>query len=355
MKQFLFFLAIAVWSLPGCQQSKTSSSSDLAVKQLAKGSSVWVSFYNVENLFDPHDDPGKDDSEFLPESDLNWNSEKYVAKMDRLAQAVKAMNNGKGPDILGLAEVENYQTLEDWTSMTEMKTRGYEFIIEEGPDPRGIDCAFLYDPAVFVYKSHDAVRIPFDDEPGYVSRLLLQVDGELNGEPVSVIVVHWPSRRGGQEESEPRRVAAAQATKTMIEEIWAQSPSSGILVMGDFNDDPFNRSIAEVLKADTESIESPYEFLNPVGALHRPEDRGTLTYRGRWNLFDQILVSHNLLDEEGSLEYLEGSAGIHNPEFMQVGGSGSAKDMPRRAIYRGEFQDRGFSDHFPVYLRLSIR
>ncbi len=354
---FLRFLVIAALiSLVGCQK-KASSGLNQKASALPSGTSVWVSFYNVENLFDPHDDAGKDDSEFLPGSELDWTAEKYVAKLDHLTQAVTAMNNGKGPDILGLAEVENLQTLEDWTTMTELKSRGYQFVIEEGPDPRGIDCAFMYDPAIFVYKSHEAKEVSFPDEPDYITRLVLKVDGEINGEAISFVVIHWPSRRGGEQESESRRLAAAKATRELIEEEWSDNAGADIIVMGDFNDDPFNRSVTEVLKASTGNAASlgTDEFLNPVGALHDPESIGTLTYRGKWNLFDQVLISQNLTDEDGVLEYVEGSAGIHNPEFMQVGGDGRSKDMPRRAIYRGEFQERGFSDHFPVYVRLRVR
>lgn len=340
----------------GCQK-KASSALNQQAPTLPSGTSVWVSFYNVENLFDPHDDPGKDDSEYLPGSELDWTSEKYVAKLDNLTQAVKAMNNGRGPDILGLAEVENLQTLEDWTTMTELKSRNYQFVIEEGPDPRGIDCAFMYDPAIFVYKSHETKEISFPEESNYISRLVLKVDGEINGEAISFVVIHWPSRRGGQEESESKRVAAAKATRDLIDQEWSEASGTDIIVMGDFNDDPFNKSVAEVLRSSTTNPAElgAGEFLNPVGALHDPESIGTLTYRGSWNLFDQIMISKNLLDDEGELEYVMGSAGIHNPEFMQVGGDGRSKDMPRRGVYRGEFQERGFSDHFPVYVRLRVR
>lgn len=353
---FRILAILLVVFVAGCQK-KASSGLNQKAATLPSGTSVWVSFYNVENLFDPHDDAGKDDSEYLPGSELDWTSEKYVAKLDNLTQAVKAMNNGKGPDILGLAEVENLQTLEDWTTMTELKSRGYQFVIEEGPDPRGIDCAFMYDPAIFVYKSHEAKEVAFPEEPGYITRLVLKVDGEINGEAISFVVIHWPSRRGGQEESEFRRVAAAKATRELIEQEWSDNSGTDIIVMGDFNDDPFDKSVAEVLKAKTADADGlgSDEFLNPVGALHDPESTGTLTYQGKWNLFDQVLISQNLTDEDGVLEYVDGSAGIHNPEFMQVGGDGRSKDMPRRGVYRGEFQERGFSDHFPVYVRLRVR
>ncbi len=353
LRFLLIFLAAAAL-LPSCQQ-QTRQAMRQPGRQLPSGSSVWVGFYNVENLFDTEDDPQKDEIEFLPGTELDWTPEKYLQKLDNLSLAVMAMNNGKGPDLLGLAEVENAQTLDDWTRMSGLKSRGYRYLIEEGPDPRGIDVAFLYDPSLFQYKSHKTFEVVFPQEPGYVSRLILRVDGEINGEPISVIVNHWPSRSGGETESEPRRLAAAKVLVQAIEDRRQEDPNSAFLIMGDFNDDPHNQSVKEILRTEA-AIDSvlPEELYNPFAELHNPDSRGTLTYRGKWNLFDQIFLSPNLLDNEGNLEYVLGSAGIHNPDFMQVGGESNSSEMPRRAIYRGEFQERGFSDHFPVFIRLRI-
>ncbi|MDP5169446.1 MAG: hypothetical protein NWR72_04325, partial [Bacteroidia bacterium] len=215
----------------GCHRGAKDSQS--SGKKLPAGSSVWVAFYNVENLFDTDDDPGKDDSEFLPGSELDWTPEKYLEKLDNLTLAITAMNNGKGPDILGLAEVENAQTLSDWTKMTSLKSRNYEYVLEEGPDPRGIDVALMYDPALFAYQGHEVFAVDFPGEPDYITRPILRVDGTISGEEVSVVVVHWPSRRDGEKESEPRRIAAARAVNVAIKDRLADHPDSDIMIMGD--------------------------------------------------------------------------------------------------------------------------
>ncbi len=348
-------LICLISQLSSCQKYTQQGKKDQPPR-LPAGSTVWTAFYNVENLFDTDDDPGKDDAEYLPGSELDWTPSKYLKKLDNLSLAIMGMNNGKGPDLLGLAEVENAQTLKDWSQMTDLKSRQYQFILEEGPDPRGIDVAFMYDPKVFAYTGHKAYVVDFPEESDYVSRLVLRVDGTIQGDPISVLVNHWPSRYGGATESEPRRMAAAKVARRAMEERAEEVPKAGFLIMGDFNDDPLDRSLIEGLGVKTQLNGLQAEDLySPHAGLHQPDSVGTLTYRGQWNLFDQIIVSANLLDKKGALEYIPESAGIHNPQFMQVGGDGGSRYAPRRAIYRGEFQENGFSDHFPVYLRLRVR
>ncbi|MDX2247791.1 MAG: endonuclease/exonuclease/phosphatase family protein [Bacteroidia bacterium] len=347
------------WMISGCKQANGSDRNlpDKTVESgkevTAKIKEVVVGFYNVENLFDTQDNPEKEDSEFLPEGRFKWDEAKYLKKLDNLALAIGGMGKN-GPDILGVAEVENMQVMKDLVEKTALKTRGYEIIHEESEDVRGIDVGLIYDPKIFQYVGHKAYNVDFPEESDYTSRPLLVVEGKIKGETLYVIVNHWPSRIGGEQESESRRLTVAKVAREKIVEILAKDPNACIVSAGDFNDDPHNKSIVDIMNAriSAEGVVSG-GFYNPVGALHDPNGTGTLTYQGKWNLFDQVLVSYGLMnDGKGKLRYMEGSAAIHNPEFMQVGGDGPAKDMPKRAIYRNEFQDSGFSDHFPVYVRL---
>jgi len=227
--------------------------------------------------------------------------------------------------------------------------RGYRIVHEESPDRRGIDVALIYDPARFTYQSHNTFEVQFDD-PAYVSREILAVQGEVNEQSLFLLVNHWPSRGGGQVESEPRRMAAARTARELTDRIAKQSPEAGILLMGDFNDDPFNQSLARVLGAAPLSESEPKPGLyNAMYHLLDPDEEGSLTYRGKYNLFDQIIVNEDLLDGQAPLQYEPGSATIHHPDFMRFRGRG-----PSRAIHRGEFKPYGFSDHFPVYLRLRV-
>lgn len=325
-------------------------SSDSSQKSRAK--ELCIAFYNVENLFDTSDNPDKIDEDFTPEGRYKWTEAIYQEKLNNLAKAISSINQ-VGPDILGIAEVENRSVVEDLTQMPALKAHGYMVVHEESPDMRGIDVALIYNPKVFTYISHTAHEVVFPQEPDYTSRKVLLVKGKIKKEILYLLVNHWPSRYGGQEESEFRRVTVALKVRSILDEIRKDDPQANLLLMGDFNDDPFNKSISEVLQAQAEPINlAPDALFNAHYLMHQVDSVGTLTYRGKWNLFDQILLSPSLLQPSRKLSYIPQSVGIHRPEFMQVGGDGPAKDMPRRAIYRGEFQKNGYSDHFPVYVRL---
>ena len=339
----------AACKAPVGSKGKANSDTDA---QPGPGKELSVAFYNVENLFDTEDNPNKIDEDFLPEGRYKWTTQVYLDKLDNMSRAISQIGDENGPEILGLAEVENRQVIEDLIQLTALKSRKYEIVHEESPDMRGIDVALVYDRKVFRYHSHRRLRISFPAEPDYTSRDVLLVSGKVKGEILHILVNHWPSRRGGQEESEPRRLRAAEVVKFATDSLFALDPEAKILLMGDFNDDPHNKSLVGSMQAKPAAAKvGAGEFFNPMSEMHDPDNRGTLTYRGKWNLFDQFLVSPGLLAPGASLKYVPGSAQIYNPEFLQVG-FGSAKDAPRRAIFRGEFVKEGFSDHFPVFLKL---
>ena len=338
-------------SLFACKSPSNAGGAADALAAPGGGKKISVAFYNVENLFDTIDNPDKIDEEFLPEGLYKWTEQVYQQKLDNLARAIAQLGDADGPEILGLAEVENRHVVEDLVQKTVLKGRNYAVVHEESPDMRGIDVALVYDPKTFRYERHKILRIDFPTEPDYTSRDILLVEGKVRDETLYVLVNHWPSRRGGESESEFRRLRAAAVARAATDSLFALNAAAKILLMGDFNDDPHNRSLTETMQASAvpSRIHSA-GFFNPMTALHDPETLGTLTYQGKWNLFDQFLVSKALLGGS-KLRYIEGSAAVYNPEFLRVG-FGSAKEAPRRSIFRNEFQPEGFSDHFPVYLHL---
>ncbi|MDX1909668.1 MAG: hypothetical protein SF053_21700 [Bacteroidia bacterium] len=314
-----------------------------------------IAFYNVENLYDTLDDPRTDDQEWLPGAEVGWNTARYQTKLSNLARAIASIG-GQGPDVLGMCEVENVAVLRDLIAQDSLAAHRYAIVHEESQDERGVDVALIYDQEVVTYRRHSIHNYTLPGNPDDKTRPILQVETRIHGETVFFLVNHWPSRREGEEASEPNRVAAATKARELITTLHRESPKAHIILMGDFNDDPSNRSIREVIGARSEPQSLPEQgFYNPMAALHDRELQGTLTYQGKWNLFDQIILSASLCDPSGSLRYRTGSATIHDPEFMQVGGTGRAQDAPRRAVFRGEFQDNGYSDHFPVFLRLEAR
>ncbi|MEL6256053.1 MAG: hypothetical protein AAFR87_28875 [Bacteroidota bacterium] len=353
MNRYLLILSFLL--LLACKSSgdaKTSLNNDHGLS--TDQTEFVVAYYNVENLFDTEDNPDKIDEDFTPGGRYEWDQSKYERKLFQISKAIKSIGP-EGPDLLGLGEVENAKVIQDLLNQEPLKNRNYKFVHYESPDMRGIDVAFVYDSKLFKLSDDEAYEIYFKQEPDYTSRKVLHVKGKFVNQKLHVLVNHWPSRRGGQQESEFRRVAVAEEVRGVIDGIYAKDKDAHVIVMGDMNDDPFNKSIVETLGAvgKMDALEENGLF-NPMTKLHDADNYGSLTYRGKWNLFDQIIMSEDLLDEKGKLKYVAGSAKVHNVELLQVGFGRGAK-YPRRAIFRGQFEGAGYSDHFPVYVKLKMK
>ena len=157
--------------------------------------SYMIGFYNLENLFDTIDSPDTNDSEFLPDGANKWGTYKYTNKLQKMAYAISKFP--KEMAILGVCEIENRLVLEDLVSQPELENRNLQIVHHDGPDRRGVDCALLYDPEQF--EPTNVISHPFRSElENFVTRDQLCVTGNLAGEEIHVIVVHWPSKYGGE-------------------------------------------------------------------------------------------------------------------------------------------------------------
>ena len=317
--------------------------------QNAAKRNMTVAFYNVENLFDLEDEPGKRDEEFTPESEKQWNSVRYQKKLDDLSRVISAINEGDLPEIVGLCEVENKKVVTDLTR-TGLLARGkYEIVHSESPDIRGIDCALIYRPEEFTVTNHFTIPVHFEDDPDYVTRDILYVKGRTrNREEFHVFVNHWPSRIGGVEQTQPKRMEVARILKSKVDSVRAASGSrSHVIVMGDMNDEPTNKSLQEVLNALP-----PGEAADGLVNLMFPEDsegRGSYNYRGNWNMLDNIIVSTGLLDDKG-FRVIADKGFVFYQDWMEY--RNSEGEMSPNRTYGGPNYYGGVSDHFPVYIRL---
>jgi predicted extracellular nuclease len=297
-----------------------------------------IAFYNVENLFDTLDDPHKSDNEFLPASTLKWNTDKYKSKQQHLAEVVAAFDK-EGLALLGLAEVENKEVLEDLLKTPALINKHYRFIHQESRDPRGIDVALIYSPSFkpFFYK----VLRPCKDQDCLESRDVLAVKGLLLGDTVWVYVNHWPSRRAGVEASNNKRMLLSSILKHSIDSVSNNSPTSKIVVMGDFNDTPVDASVQNLTKDN--------KLFNPFDAL-QTGFVGSIKFKKAWFIYDQILLSANWKQHKknSSMMYESNTAAIYHPAFLHY------KQMLHNGPFRS-FQGKkyygGYSDHFPVFLQ----
>ncbi|MBI5217702.1 MAG: endonuclease/exonuclease/phosphatase family protein [Bacteroidia bacterium] len=312
-----------------------------------------VAFYNLENLYDTINDPDKDDEEFLPEGKYNWTGKRYWAKQKNMSEVIAQLGQDLlkgGPTIMGLAEVENKQVVLNLINQPALKGSGYDVVHYDSPDKRGVDVAFIYRKKRFTVTGSRAVPLYYPEEKDFATRDQLVVSGLLDGEPVHVIVNHWPSRRGGEEKSSPKRDAAAKLCLSISDSIRKIKADAKIIIMGDLNDDPVDESIAKTLNAigKIEKVVSN-DFFNPMWKLFK-DGVGSLAYKDVWNLFDQIIVSGTLTgDDRSAYKFLR--AKVFNEKFLRQK-EGNFEGYPFRT-YVGETYYGGYSDHFPVYIFLT--
>ena len=309
-----------------------------------------VAFYNLENLFDTINSNGTYDKEFSPQGARQWNSEKYFKKLHNLAYAISQMATGStpnGPAILGVSEIENISVLKDLVKQPEIRKWHLQIVHHDSPDRRGVDVGLLYNPRFFRVLNVVNTPLLLPDRPTFRTRDQMCVTGLLGGEKVSIIVNHWPSRLGGQEQSSPLREAAAARVKQTVDSLLALDPNQGIIIMGDLNDDPHDRSCAQVLNAKRNREDVTQ------GGLYNPwwatldKGVGSLAYNGAWNLFDQIIISDYFLKgDRKHLTYLNHR--VLNMDFLQTH-EGTRKGYPLRTYSGGAFLN-GYSDHFPTQI-----
>ena len=301
-------------------------------------------FYNVENLFDIYDDPNTRDEEFTPTGKKNWTAERYQKKLDQLSTVVMDL---EFPDILGVCEVENSKVLQDWTTNQKMADKNYHLVHFDSPDKRGIDNGLLYRKENFTVLEKEFIRIDFPKEvvEDYTTRDILYVKGKYHDDVLHVFINHWPSRRGGVQESEPKRVYVASQLRKKTDDIFANNLDANILIMGDLNDETDNKSVAQILGAGAPNLDDQqylYNFTQPMDEA----GAGSYRYKANWNMLDQIIVSPNLTS--GKLRAVK--AHIFQPEYLNYVDKKYGK-RPNKT-YGGPNYYGGYSDHYPVYLEL---
>jgi predicted extracellular nuclease len=308
---------------------------------------LFIGEWNVENLFDTVNDPGKNDKEFTPGSKKHWTEKRLDEKISHLRKVLSTMNNSKGPDIFGFEEVEHKALLKK--IVAGISGRNYGIVYAESPDFRGIDNGIIYDKDKFKLDGMDTLRVKVGGHrtTRYIlyARLLT-----ANGDTLNVFDNHWPSRYGGQARSEPGRVSAAQTLRNYL---CKTNMSRNIIVMGDFNDEPGDASILYVLSAKPglKKTVKPTDFVNLSYPLYA-QGEGSLTYRWDWNMLDQIIVSQNLLTGN-KITYIKNSFEIIKFPFM-VEQKGKYKGNPFRT-FAGNHYLGGYSDHFPVAAKFIVK
>jgi predicted extracellular nuclease len=318
------------------------------------GKTFRIAFYNVENLFDTIDDPRIDDNDFLPGAKIPWTSERYENKLDKLAEVIQALSGPGAVAVMGLCEVENNMVLDDLVKSPRILPYCYEIIHRNSPDERGIDNAMLYDEEQFQPVQVTSIKVDFPFQPNDRTRDILYVKGiskKVKTDTLHIFVNHWPSRQGGREVSEPKRIRAAEILKSVTDSLSGRNPFALIVIVGDFNDEPSDKSLAEGLKALI-PVEKPENdgLYNLMYPLYK-QGKGTLYYQD-WDMFDQVVISGSFWTKDKGISFAAMEGKIFEPDWLLFTNDKGVKRPNRTAAkeYYG-----GYSDHLPVYIDLMLK
>ena len=354
MKKIFSFFLLVVFISCGVEESPkriitNSSYTSADVEQLEAFENHPVLFYNVENLFDTINDPSINDDEFTPKGSKEWNGVRYADKLTKLAQVLSAVNDNN-PMFIGLAEVENRAVVKDLIQTGRLSETKYGIAHFDSPDRRGIDVALAFDAERFLLIQSEAIPVRLKDDKKFKTRDILYVKGLLKDSiPLHLFVNHWSSRYGGQKESEHKRVQAAHTLKMKSDSILATDADANIIIMGDFNDYPTNKSISEILEAKSLDVK-PDGFVNLLAPQHS-EGKGTHNYKGDWGALDQIIISKGLQNGK-SVDIKEYKAYILKKDFLLYEHKSGDKTPSR--TYGGPNYYGGYSDHLAVYTFLEL-
>lgn len=317
---------------------------------------IRVMFYNVENLFDTKDDSLKNDNEFLPDGFMRWTPWKYWEKLRNITRVITAVGGMQSPALVGLCEVENDSVIYDLTHRSPLRMQEYSYLVSDSPDERGIDVALLYQRHQFKLLEHREYEVTLDKQGVRRTRNILHAVGNLvNGDTLDLFVCHFPSRSEGQRETEPYRVAAATLLREKVDSLFQLRENAHILIMGDFNDHPHNRSLSRTLQAKELGKQPNQKSLYNLFYHRNTEaDFGSYKYQGRWEVLDQIIVSGNMLMQSTSTTIADGKANIFKANFLLEEDSRYYGQKPFRTNVGPRYQG-GFSDHLPIYMDLIVK
>lgn len=313
-----------------------------------------IASYNVENLFDCRHDSLKNDYEFLPDAVRHWNYTKYKKKLDNIARVITAIGGWTPPALVALCEVENDSVMRDLTRYSALREADYRYVMTQSTDERGIDVALIYQRNLFKLISYQSLSVGKPQKNSRPTRDILHVSGLiLSKDTLDVFVAHFPSRSGGAKESEPYRILAAQRLKEAADSISRIRNRAQIIILGDFNDYPNNKSVQQILKAEappsvSDSLHSQNLYHLLASKADNQKNFGSYKFQGEWGLLDHIIVSGTLLQKGSPLYTDEANADIFCPPFLLTEDKKHGGKQPFRTYYGMKYQ-AGYSDHLPVW------
>jgi len=293
-----------------------------------------IAFYNVENLFDTIDGVN-DDAEFLPSSKSQWITKRYQEKLSHIRQVLTEIGT---PIIAGFSEIENATVVRD--IIKNQKTfKNYGVVHYDSKDARGIDVAMIYDSSKLKLQQSGFIRYILPGDTAASSRDIVWAKYKVKKETIFVLVNHWPSRRSGAQESEAKRIKAAESAKMFIDSVLTINKTAKIILMGDLNDYPTDKAPQIIAKA-----------LSPMIIKESGKFGGSYNYKGQWEIIDHIFVSEGLKNT-GKIKTVPNSGKIHAFPYLLEEYKGNI--VPFRT-YAGAKYLGGYSDHLPVSIEVTM-
>lgn len=288
---------------------------------------------NCENLFDCHHDSLKNDLEFTPEGDRHWSHARYWNKLNRIGKEILSSAD-ELPDLVALCEIENDTVMRDLSRRSLLRNAGYEYLMTDSPDQRGIDVALLYQPTRFLPLCYDYITVP-PVENMRPTRDILYVKGIHHSlDTLHLFVVHAPSRFGGEKPTRPFRQQVVQTLLQAIMPIQQQQ----VIIVGDFNDYAESPVLQQLEQQHMMNISKTAKGRNGTAL-------GTYCYQGEWHSIDHIFLSSSLVPCVSEVY-------INDAPFLLEDDSTYGIKRPRRSFTGYRYQRDGFSDHLPLVLKL---
>ncbi|TLU82566.1 MAG: endonuclease/exonuclease/phosphatase family protein [Chlorobium sp.] len=339
MRQFLCFFFLFFGTTPLISHPATGNHKP--------EKTVLFLWWNVENLFDPQNDPLTDDDEFTPDGKLQWTEKKLILKEMRIRHLFTAVeahpDYRKYPDIFAFAEVENKSVFEE--TLSKIPGIRYKSIYFESSDPRGIDIALGYNPQTLRPEASKAYTVPLDRP----TRKIIVAGFSAAGHPFHVILNHWPSRSFDTGWTESKRMTAAKVTRHILDSLLVGNPKADIIVMGDFNDEPVDRSIKQVLGS---SFDAAQVKANSKTLLYNCwngyKEIGSYAFNNHWQHIDQILLSAGMIENKG---FFAPDDAFRCFSFSRLLDKSGKKPY---ATYEKRKYIGGYSDHLPLILKARI-
>ncbi|MDP3452855.1 MAG: hypothetical protein Q8R90_07860 [Bacteroidales bacterium] len=358
-----------------------------------------VIFWNLENFFDTRFDEGREDGHFTPSGEMRWSRSRFIKKRNGIAKTIidigvkhqKNIDTWGFPALIGFAEIENRYVLNQLIYETPLAMGSYSIVHRDSPDRRGIDVALLFCKRQFRplknsfirvttggFKGDEVIETDKEDEVNetdkedelianvkedeviaevntYVTREILYCKGVLHDlDTLHVFVNHWPSKYGGERRSAPYREAAADALARVCDSILKKNSKANIIVMGDFNDTPDSRLIKDFEQRSTLKVMRSYHKRRSIFSKGEQliKNRGTIKFKGEWEMIDMFFVSDNLQDKNEPISTDNEHFTIYYANYLMERDRFYTGNKPKRT-YIGPRYNGGLSDHLPIILRIN--